>query len=156
MSSLSIECFGLFPNDLISFLAITKKTIISRVPVVLDINTLNATMYIAFPVNQADMPDCLCPIIILKEDDCYNLEQCHCANEAVILNSAEIVNVCHNSSTGKLSLYIQNIKRTDNNTHLHCYNSKVCNHGSSGQLIREYIDSFKIIQGIHLINKLLL
>lgn len=102
------------------------------------------TLHVAFPVDADNVPDCLCPILITDDDGCDDLEQCHCADDTEFLNSAAEVNICHNSSTEQLTLFMRNVPRTSNNTHLHFYNSFICDRQS---ITRYYTDSFRIKQG---------
>lgn len=128
---------------------VTKILRISHDDVIdVTISSTPNTLYVAFPVDADNVPDCLCPILITEDDGCDNLEICHCADDTELINSAAEVNVCHNSSTEQLTLYVRNVPPTSKNTRLHFYNSLICD-GQS--IIHYYTDSFEIRQG----NKLL-
>lgn len=119
--------------------------------------TISSTPYtlnVAFPVVAESIPDCLCPILIMDNDGCDNLKRCYCADEAELLNSAAELNVCHNSSTEQLTLYMHNnIPPTANNTRLHFYKSFLCvSPGPERYSITHfYTDSLEIRQGNKLV-----
>lgn len=108
---------------------------------------------VAFPVVAKNIPDCLCPILIMDNDGCDDLKRCYCADEAELLNSAAKLNICHNSSTEQLTLYMHNVPHTINKTHLHFYNSFLCESPGPERysVTYFYTDSLEIRQGNKLV-----
>lgn len=88
-------------------------------------------------------PDCICPVVFVRNQNCYSADSCSCVNRTNFLNSLEI---CLVQST-TLQLCINNITDKMNNSHLHIFQTKFssCYQYSLLYSYRKYIKAFTVL-----------
>lgn len=100
----------------------------------------SGALYIVIPTKNSCKPDCICPIILIADQDCLNFQVCSCIMDTLFNNS---LSLCAVTPT-HFQLCISNVTNGMNNTNVHLYTRTYSN---CAQPYRKYIKAFKIFIG---------
>lgn len=124
---------------------VTEKLIVNRGitgdSVCTEVTRRSSTIiYVVIPLTYLQMSDCICPALILPNQECSSLGLCHCAADTSFINSLEL---CLNGVNLEICIS-SNVQDETNNTVLYLYELKPLSDCYVDQVYRKYIKALQI------------
>lgn len=95
-------------------------------------------LYIVIPSKNNCKSDCVCPVVLIADQDCQNFQMCSCIMDTHFNDSLRICS----TTQSYLQLCISNVTSGMNNTNVHLYTQRYTTCAPS---YRKYVKAFKII-----------